>query len=281
MKSSLVAALLIIGLHHSFGSRAWAAAEGEDIPLSAGEKTEIKEILDGIKSANPPQHGMVRFRGGMMQLLNNVPSNLNLGQDNTIPASGIETYYNFWQALGLEMHYIYARNVLRPDNSSAQMDFFNIGPRYTFYLDETQKANYFALKAFYHQSTNNVGTKNNLLINKYTGYALSIERSIPASTKTGVIASLDLLRTTSAYSANPSESFSQWGTGFTIRGEIYYQLNVLGSSPRLGVSYWQQSYSNEVGFNPDGVSGGIRNQFFRNSYFQVSRAIWGTVSFVY
>ncbi len=184
---------------------------------------------------------------------------------------GGEAVSNLWGNLGLELRGIYAQNVV-PETTSinkadAYISWLDFGPRYTFYFDSTRLDDYLAVKILYHQSDSNfklIDTQDKIFITHYKGLSFAVERSIPITRKLGVLASFDLLQIFSAQT--PSRlKVVQYGYGFEIQGEIYYQMEIFSRVMRMGVSYWQQGNENNLE-NKDLVA--------RNSQFQLARSIF-------
>lgn len=278
MQKDLLKILLACALS---STTAFAQTTGDqNIPLTQSEVNEVHELLDQIKSANPPQNGFIRTRTGLIQFIMNTTTNVKLSPDNVLPAVGTEGFFRIHKNLGFEGSLVYSTVYEQTAVQQGNMLFYKVGPRYTFYLDRTNLANFFAVKLFYHVNENTFKplTTDLLLINKYRGYALSIERSIPASRKIGILASLDLMQITEAKANNSTQSYVEKGLGFEFRGEIFYTLPWFKSASRLGLAYWQQSYANEMGYDGDNI---IRYSTNRQNFFQVSRAIWASYSVLF
>ncbi|MDZ4676625.1 MAG: hypothetical protein SGI74_03865 [Oligoflexia bacterium] len=232
---------------------------------------EVNSIIDEIREQNPPRNYRFKIKTGLVQMITNTADTVKLGQNGNLYAIGGEAVSNFWGNLGIEARGIYAQNIV-PDVAStnkadAYMTWLDIGPRYTFYFDNTRLDDNLAFKILYHQSDSNfklMDTTDKLFITQYKGISFAIERSIPITRKLGVLAAFDLLQIFSAQT--PSRlKVVQYGYGFEIQGEIYYQLDIFGKVVRMGVSYWQQGNENNLE---------DKDFLARNSQFQLARSIF-------
>jgi hypothetical protein len=232
---------------------------------------EVNSIVDEIREQNPPRNYRFKVKTGLVQVITNTADTLQLGQNGNLFALGGEAVGNFWGKFGLEGRGIYAQNLISsaqsPNKSNAYMSWMDIGPRYTFYFDNTKLDNNLALKVLYHQSDSNfqlVDAQDKLFITHYKGVSFAVERSIPITRKLGVLAAFDLLQIFEAQTPSRLKVL-QYGYGFEIQGEIYYQMELFGHVMRSGVSYWQQGNENNLE-DKDFIA--------RNSQFQLARCIF-------
>ena len=160
---------------------------------------EVNAILDDIKIQNPPRSHRMIFKVGLIQLIPNTADAVLLGQDSNLISLGATYITNPWDNIGLEIRGIYGQNVFpnsaSPNDASAYTYWLDLGPRYTFYLDNTKLDNNLAFKLLFHDNGSNFKLLADTTTNKYTfvthyqSFSFSVERSLPVTRKLGVFAS--------------------------------------------------------------------------------------------
>ncbi|MBK9293966.1 MAG: hypothetical protein IPM57_05900 [Oligoflexia bacterium] len=245
--------------------------------LQKSKWKEVYNIIDNIKTKNPPRRYSIQGRAGLTQLITNSTGEpLNLGLGGNLPTIGLSYKSNFAGNWGAEAKLVYAQNLIpaegSPNQSSSYIYWLDLGPRYTLYLDSTRLDNNLTFKILFHLNGSNMAlTEPDLFfVHQYMGYSFSVERGIPITRKLGIIASLDLLQILDAKS-NSTKQVTGSGYGFEVHGEIYYMIELFNKPTRLGFSYWQQGNSNDFGDDPTNSS----KQFYsKNSFFQIARALF-------
>ncbi|MCC6277062.1 MAG: hypothetical protein IT289_04005 [Oligoflexia bacterium] len=242
-----------------------------ELPLQPSKWLEVNSIIDEIKEQNPPRNFKLKAKAGLVQMIVNTDDPIKLGLGSNLPAIGFEGVANVFGNFGLEARSIFAMNLVpdptSPNTASSYIYWLDIGPRYTLYMDSTKLDNNLAFKVLFHHNQSNfqiTDPVNRLYVTKYSGASFGIERSIPITRKLGVVGEFDLVQIFST--STPSTiAVKQYGYGFEIQGEIYYQMELFGKPWRVGVSYWQQGHESEVD---------AKDNFRRNSQFQVARALF-------
>lgn len=235
--------------------------------------TQSYEIIDDIKSRNPPDNFRAEVRSGLLQVFTNSPDSVELNRLKTLPFIAIESTVQATDNIGLEIRGYYARNFLfpttpgSPNKSNAYQMSYDAGIKYRFILDATQIDDNVSLKLLYHNTTNNfiLANQNTIFMKSYQGVVAGVERSIPVTPKIGILASLDLNFISQAKS-DSNEEFINQGIGFQMRGNCYYRTDWFGVASRIGAAYWQGGFVNR--FTP-----GSQSNTGRTSHVQTFRAV--------
>jgi len=266
--------------------------DNTDKELQNSKWEEVQSIIDDIKTQNPPDTVKLRIRLGAIQTITNNQGSsdgIQFGQSGASLGFGLDGSINLFGNLGLEARETYTQNLLpapsSPNQGQAYISWFDAGPRYTFYLDSTRLDNNVVIKVLYHENYNNLildpTLPTFLWVNFYSGVSGSVERNIPITNKLGIMGMFDLLQifntsspTINSNTSTTNSSIAKSGYGFEIHAEVYYKI-LWGKMPmRMGLMYWQQGNQSEL-------DDSIKSAQGRNSYFQTSRAIFGTMSMLF
>lgn len=222
----------------------------------SSEETNVEQqtraYIDEIINNNPSSQNKLSLRTGLIQIKGNTPGvALNSG-DDTMPFVAAEWLARFNKHWGSEVRVLHGQNILYPAaNDKNESDVFfrtiDVGLRYILEFDPLRKGNYFALKLFYHQTTNNfeLETPNtDFLATGYSGPAFGVERGVTITSNIHLIASLDILYTLSV-DEDSGLNVSDNGYSLFVRGEFNYLVNWFKRRGQVGLAYWQTSYSNE------------------------------------
>jgi len=265
------------------------AVNSDEDELDAGTMAEAQAIINDVKMQNPPDALKLKIMTGVMQLVTSSTEAVDLGSGNTTLAVGIDGNMHLFGNVGLEAREVYTQNII-PDKSSvnmsnAYMSWFDGGPTYTFYLDSTRLEDNIIVKFLYHENYNNLQLNDPfaLFVNYYAGFAASFERNIPITNKLGITGMFDLLQIVNTASPSLNQfqgstpthnTVAKSGYGFEIQAEIYYKF-IFGSLPaRIGFEYWQQGNQSEL-------DDSLKQSLGQESYFQVTRALFGTMSVLF
>lgn len=189
----------------------------------------MNSILDDIKIQNPPRSHRLIFKVGLIQLIPNTADAVVLAGSQLDFSGGHLHHQPLGQHRPQDFGRIAVQNIFpngtSPNDSTAFTYWVDLGPRYTFYLDDTKLDNNLALKLLFHDNGSNFRLLADTSSNKYTfvthyqSFAFSVERSLPVTRKLGVLASFDLQMITQASSPG-SQHLLPVGYGFEIQGEI-------------------------------------------------------------
>lgn len=258
-------------------SQSEARAQSEDVDPRI---KEAYQIIDAIKDTNPPDAFRIEYRQGLMQVFSNSIDAVELNRLKSIPFIGIETVTRISNDLGLEARGYYARNFLfeheasSPNKDDAFQYSYDAGPRYRFILDPTQIDDYVAIKLLYHNTTNNfkLADSRYVFMKQYNGIVLGVERSIPVTTKIGILASLDLNYITRATTDSTAE-LETTGIGFMMRGAAHYRVNWFGLTSRIGGAYWQGGFVNRFSPSASSTTDADSDAYGKTSHVQTFRAV--------
>ncbi len=227
--------------------------------------TESKAVLEKIKDENDFRRGAFQIRTGLMSIASNIADPLKLNSKNQIPFVTIEGDFelgNIARGVGINLEGTIGQNLLgkkagSANNTSSQIMFYQIGPRYRFILDEANIKNYFQMKLQYHAMSNNFKMtaldQTALSFPKsHTAVLLGFERSIPATTSYDFKASFDLFYIMDTKEIESVNDIEKTGRGIQLKGEAFYNLQ---KNSRLGVLYSLSHFVNKFTNQSDSETG--------------------------
>lgn len=227
--------------------------------------TESKAVLEKIKEENNFRRGAFQIRTGLMSIASNIADPLKLNSKNQIPFVTVEGDFelgNISRGVGINMEATIGQNLLgkKPgsaNDTSSQIMFYQIGPRYRFILDESNIKNYFQMKLQYHAMSNNFKMtaldQTALSFPKsHTAVLLGFERSIPATISYDFKASFDLFYIMDTKEIESINDIEKTGRGIQLKGEGFYNLQ---KNSRIGVMYSLSHFVNKFTNQSDTETG--------------------------
>lgn len=254
--------------------------------VSSSVLAKTNRILDQMKKSDPRGENYFNIRLGATQILSNT-SGLETSPNKTLLTMGFDFNSRLFDNLYIEARYAKHTNTIAPttlssDDSVSLSNLYqsstDVGIKYRVILDETKPSNYLGFKLLAHNTTNNFILADSgaaIVINKYDGWVLGVEKGIPITSNLGIDASLDMININKVQESSEF-TVSNTGVGFVVRGEVYYTFELGGQRLRAAMAYWQSGMVNE--FDEDD------KELFdipRQNQVQTYRMISGSLGYVF
>ncbi|MFK8137035.1 MAG: hypothetical protein AB8E15_01630 [Bdellovibrionales bacterium] len=233
-------------LKEEFKIEKWA----ENSKIDSSVVTEASNILEELYNSNPNSDRYLGVILGAVQIVTNTEGLDDTGS-SAFPIYGIDFNYRIYDELYIEAKYFKASNDFNTDDSvlngpKASQTTYDVGFKYRIILDKTKPSNYLGFKLLSHNTVNNFKTSatNTLIINRYKGIGVGVEKGIPITKSLGMDASFDIINISQAATDQATDlGFEDNGLGFTVRGEFYLKLTEF---MRASVSYTQNGMLNKL-----------------------------------